>query len=101
MNYEELEKKYESYEVEGYTGIEFWLDDTWNAMVTLLLDSIIQIYPEFKIYQLKLKFDSIRLYTNLPGLLESICEDFLEKEYESYKRRANNNDIEQESKECD
>lgn len=88
MNLDELEKKYKPYEVEGYTGIEFWLDDLWNVQVSGLLDSIIQIYPEFKIYQLKVKFNMIRFYTNLPGILEMLCEDFLNDEYKSYLKRT-------------
>lgn len=87
MSYEELEKKYEPYIVEGYTGIEFWLDDDWNTVVDKLLSSIITIYPDFKVYQLKIKFNMIRFYTNLPGLLEQLCESFLEDKYKEYLKR--------------
>lgn len=100
MSYEELDKKYEPYIVEGYTGIEFWLDDEYNEHICELLDAIISIYPNFKIYQLKLKFDSIRFYTNLPHVLEHLCEQCIETEYQFYKIRKKN-DIEQESKKCD
>ena len=99
MSIEELDKKYEPYTMEGYTGIEFWLDDEYNNQVSELLDAIIQIYPDFKIYQLKEKYGMIRFYTNLPHILEHMCEDRIEQLKTLYKER-NEKRIEQESKEC-
>ena len=98
MSYEELEKKYEPYTVEGYTGIEFWLDEEYNKNVSELLDAIIKIYPDFKMYQLKLKFDHIRFYTNLPHILERICEQYIEYQFYTIRKK---DDVEQESKKCD
>lgn len=87
MSYEELDEKYMPYTVEGYTGIEFWLDEQYNNAITNLLDDIILIYPDFKIYQLKVKYDMIRFYTNLPHTLENIFEHYIEDEYREYKKR--------------
>lgn len=101
MSVEELDKKYEPYTMEGFTGIEFWLDETYNTLVSTLLDEIIEIYPDFKIYQLKEKFGSIRFYTNLPPMLQYLCEDHIEQLYKSSKKKyVNEKRIEQESKEC-
>lgn len=101
MSIEALNKKYEPYIIEGYTGIEFWLDENYNTLVSMLLDEIIEIYPDFRIYQLKEKFGSIRFYTNLPPILQSMCEDRIEELYKLFKKKyVNEKRIEQESKEC-
>lgn len=99
MNYEELEKKYNPYTLEGFTGIEFWLDEEYNGHVSELLDEIIKIYPDFRIAQLKIKYDKICFHTNLPLILEKLCEQYIQHEYEFYKIRVGRN-VEQESKEC-
>lgn len=101
MSLEELEKMYEPYTVEGYTGIEFWCDEEYNLRVSALLDGIIDIYPDFKIYQLKLKFGQVRFYTNLPQVLEWVFESYISDEYKRYKERCEKENIEQKGTECD
>lgn len=100
MSFEELDKKYEPYTEEGFTGIEFWADDEYNNNICELLDAIISIYPDFKLSQLKLKFGMVRFYTNLPRVLETMCEEYIEEEYKLYERRLKEK-LEQEGKECD
>lgn len=62
MTAEEFNTKYIDYIEEGFSGLEVdiepitqWLDGIMNILIKI---------PEFKLKQIKLKFDMFRFYTN-------------------------------------
>lgn len=88
MTIDKFNEKYKAFLEEGYYGLDInipriilYLDDIFTDLVKI---------PNFKYYQIKLKFNSIRFYSNLSyelGRAIEIClEDLLKQEDNVEKR---------------
>lgn len=85
MTAKEFNEKYAEYIEEGFYGLEVdiepitqWLDGIMNILIKI---------PDFKICQIKLKFDMFRFYSNQHNMyFELMIEDKLNDIYDCFKK---------------
>ena len=63
----EFNEKYGAYLVDGYYGSDI-VDPELIALADTFFADFVRDYPDFKWYQLKLKFGQVRCYTSPDGL---------------------------------
>lgn len=74
INNTEFNEKYKVYLEDGFYGLAFSNDKVTEYLDKIFAEIII-IYPDFQYSQIKTKFNTVVMYTNLPYSINSLIED--------------------------
>jgi predicted metal-dependent hydrolase len=76
MTLKDFNQKHKHLVVEGFDGLEFKNKQVAEFLDTLF-ESIVLVYPNFKVSQIKVKWGSCRFYSNLPMQLNFEIENHI------------------------
>jgi len=77
MRAEEFDEKYKDFLEEGHYGLDIHIFEVIEYLDKVFEDLV--KYPDFQYSQIKEKFGSARVYTNIPSTLGRIIESGIEK----------------------
>lgn len=79
MTHKEFNDKWRNHIKDNFYGLEFDI-----PRITILLDKlfeeIIILKPDFEFSQIKVKFNMVRFYSNLPIMLSMIIESYIQRQ---------------------